>query len=155
MDIKAILGGAYTDEIGSQLTAAIGAEYVAKADHDALAESNKQLTAQVAERDSQIAGLSKFKPEEMQAQIDKLTADNKAATEKYAADLTAAKLSGAIETRLVKEGAVNVKAVRALLDGDKLALGEDGGVTGLDDQLAALRESDAWAFLLYTPHRLA
>ena len=146
MDFKALLGDMHTEEIEKQLTAAIAAEYVAKADHDALAESNKQLTSQVSDRDGQLEALKKLKPEELQAQIDKLTADNKAAAENHIAELAAAKLESAVETRLIKEGAVNTRAVKALLDSSKLAFGEDGSLSGLDEQIAALKTSDAWAF---------
>jgi hypothetical protein len=59
--------------------------------------------------------------------------------------LNAAKLGYMLDARLTKEGAVNLKAVKALLDNEKIKL--DGeSLTGLDDQLNALKTSDPWAF---------
>ncbi len=139
MDIKAILGNAYTDELAAKLTAEIGKEYKPIADFTA-------LEGQIKERDKQLEELGKLKPEELKAEIAKLQGENKAAAEKYAAELAAVKLNGAIENRLLKEGAVNTKAVKALLDGDKIKLAEDGSLTGLDEQLKTLRETEKWAF---------
>lgn len=51
----------------------------------------------------------------------------------------------AIDLSLVKHGAKNPKAVAALLDSEKIQLGEKG-VEGLDEQLEALKTSDAYLF---------
>lgn len=139
MDIKAILGNAYTDDIAVRLTAEIEKEYKPAADFEA-------LSGQLADRDRQLEELGKLKPEELKAEIERLQGENKTAAEKYAAELAAVKLNGAIENRLMKEGAVNIKAVRALLDNEKIRLSEDGSLTGLDEQLKALRENEKWAF---------
>ncbi len=139
MDIKAILGSAYTDDIAAKLTAEIEKEYKPVADFDALSK-------QLEERDKQLEKLSKLKPEELKGEIERLKGENETAAKKYAAELAAVKLNGAIENRLLKEGAVNTKAVRALLDGEKIKLAEDGSLTGLDEQLKTLRENEKWAF---------
>lgn len=78
--------------------------------------------------------------------FERLQSESKTAAEKHASELSAVKLNGAIENRLLKEGAVNTKAVRALLDGEKIKLSEDGSLTGLDEQLKTLREREKWAF---------
>jgi predicted RNase H-like nuclease (RuvC/YqgF family) len=51
----------------------------------------------------------------------------------------------AIELSLVKNGARNPKAVKGLLDVEKVEL-TDEGVKGLEEQLEALKESDAYLF---------
>ncbi len=51
----------------------------------------------------------------------------------------------AVELALVKNGARNPKAVNALLDTEKVEL-TDEGIKGLDEQLEALKESDAYLF---------
>lgn len=51
----------------------------------------------------------------------------------------------AIDLALVKNGAKNPKAVNALLDSEKVEL-TDEGIKGLDEQLEALKESDAYLF---------
>ena len=40
----------------------------------------------------------------------------------------------------------NPKTFKGLLDMDKVALSDDGALTGLDDQLAAIKQSDAYLF---------
>ena len=56
------------------------------------------------------------------------------------------KLDNAIETALTAAGARNTKAVRALLDVSKVKLGDDGKLSGWDEQLKAVQKSDAYLF---------
>jgi len=83
-------------------------------------------------------------------------ADTKASLDalqtKYDTDMTelnkqiaAAKLSGALEAALVKSGAKNTKALKALLDLDKIKLDNDT-LTGLDDQLGEVRKENDYLF---------
>ena len=51
----------------------------------------------------------------------------------------------AIDVSLIKHGARNPKAVAALLDAKKIEFSEDG-VKGIDEQLEALKTSDAYLF---------
>lgn len=62
------------------------------------------------------------------------------------AQLSAWKREAAIDAALASAGARNAKAARALLDLDKVQLGEDGKLEGLSDQLEALGRSDSWLF---------
>lgn len=64
---------------------------------------------------------------------------------KYNTDVAQLRLDSAVDLALAKAHARNGKAVRALLDMDKVQY-KDGTLSGLDDQLAALKTSDAWAF---------
>ena len=77
--------------------------------------------------------------------VNKLKDDLATLQTKYDTDLKDAKLNFAIETKLTKEGAVNTKAVRALLDSSKISLDGDN-LIGLDEQLKTLKESEKWAF---------
>lgn len=77
--------------------------------------------------------------------VDGLRAQLTAAQKKYDEDVASLRLDNAVNLALEKAHARNGKAVRALLDMSKVQL-KDGALTGLDDQLTALRESDAWAF---------
>lgn len=51
-----------------------------------------------------------------------------------------------LEVALNSSNARNVKALKGLLDMEKIVLGEDGNITGLDEQLEALKESDGYLF---------
>lgn len=78
--------------------------------------------------------------------VDLKTLQEKAAqVDTLQSDLAKTKLNYTLENRLIKEGAVNAKAVGALLDASKITI-EDGQVKGIDEQITALRESDPWAF---------
>ncbi|MDN6008703.1 MAG: phage scaffolding protein [Lactobacillus sp.] len=75
---------------------------------------------------------------DLQTRLDQ----NKTDSEQQIADI---KKSSAIDLALTQAGAKNIKAAKALLDGESLELAEDG-LKGLDDQLAALKESDGYLF---------
>lgn len=79
------------------------------------------------------------------SEITRLNGEIKRLGTEHQNALNAAKLGYMLDARLTKEGAVNLKAVKALLDNDKIKL--DGeSLTGLDDQLNALKTSEPWAF---------
>lgn len=75
---------------------------------------------------------------DLQTRLDQ----NKTDSEQQIADI---KKSSAIDLALTQAGAKNIKAAKALLDGESLEL-TDEGLKGLDDQLAALKESDGYLF---------
>lgn len=87
---------------------------------------------------------------DFQAEIDKLKADNKAKDDAASKQLKETQLNYQTELALVKAGALNTKAASALIDKDKLSLDEKGNVTGLDEQLEALKSDDSSKFLFKT-----
>lgn len=92
-------------------------------DFKANAKGNEDLTKQL---------------EDLQSRFDEI----KTSSEQQIADL---KKSSAIDLALTQAGAKNIKAAKSLLDGESLEL-TDEGLKGLDDQLAALKESDGYLF---------
>ncbi|MHC5407331.1 phage scaffolding protein [Listeria seeligeri] len=106
------------------------------------------LAEQLTQRDSDIDSLRKDSgtSAELKTQLEKLQSDYKEMETKSQADLAETRLNSAIDLAFTKEGAKNIKATRALLNFEKLELGDDGTVKGLDDQLAALKESDGYLF---------
>lgn len=105
------------------------------------------LQSQLTEHDTQLKDLKgKVKDsDELTAEIDKLQKANKEAKEKYEANLTAQQKSFLVDKALTGAGARNAKAVSSLLDLDSVEV-KDGQLTGLDDQLKSLRESDGYLF---------
>jgi hypothetical protein len=81
--------------------------------------------------------------------IDKLK-EQAAKAEKLEQDLAATKMQTNIAMRLMKENAVDVKAVGALLDMSKITY-ENDALKGLDEQITALKESHKWAFTVPAP----
>jgi hypothetical protein len=116
-----------------------------KSEAEAANETKKTLESTIAEYDKQLEELKKVDAEGLKAKIEELQTANTTAKTEYENQLKQIKLDAALETRLIKEGAVNTKAVRALLDVSKISL--DGeNLVGLDEQLKALKESEKWAF---------
>lgn len=145
MDFKEILGDAHTEEIEKALLKAVGKEFIPKAKFDEANEAKKTAESLIAERDKQIADLSKVDATALQTKIAELTAANTEAATKYQEDLQKVKLNALIENKLLASGAVNTKAVKALLDAEKITL--DGeNVKGLDEQITSLQEAEKWAF---------
>lgn len=73
-----------------------------------------------------------------------LKADVKNWETKYKNDLAAVKKDAAVDAAIMQAKGKNAKAIRALLDLDKVTLREDGTLDGLD--LEALKKSDGYLF---------
>lgn len=71
----------------------------------------------------------------------------KNAQKEHDAEIHALKVDNAVNAALLGEKALNVKAVKALLNLDKAELDEDGTVKGLADQIKTLKTADDSKFL--------
>ncbi|URJ46386.1 phage scaffolding protein [Paenibacillus polymyxa] len=123
--------------------------YVPKHRFDEINDAKKQLEGDLKERDKQLADLQKAAGDvpALQDQITKLQEDNKAATDKYNADMQELRLNTALKMAL--SGQVhNADIVAKLLDKTRIELDDNGAIkNGLDDQLTGLRESDGFLFV--------
>ena len=147
--LKTILGDAYTEDIDKKVSAEIGKGFVAKADFNTLNEEKKNLTTQLAERDSQLEELKKVDAAGLQAKIAELQKANADAKAEYEQNLKAAQLDYAISSSLTVAKGKDPKAVKALRDKNKVKLDGDK-LLGLDDQLEALKTSDPYLFEIET-----
>lgn len=122
--------------------------YVEKSKHDEVVEENKTLKTSVSDRDKQLETLkaSAGDNEELKKQIETMKQQNAEQEKAHKAELAQLRLDNAIENALTVAGAKNSKAVKALLDVSKVKLGEDGKLTGWDDQIKAIQKSDAYLF---------
>lgn len=121
--------------------------YVPKADFEAANTAKANLEKDIKARDKQLEEIKKSSGdnEELKKQIEALQTENKTAREKYDADMKELKLSTAIKLAL-GDSAHDADLVTGLFDKGKLILGEDGKVTGLDDQLKAIKKDKAFLF---------
>ncbi len=142
--MQEIVGEHYTEDLDAKVCAAIGERFVSKADFNALNETKKTLAGQITERDRQLEELKKVDAAGLQAEITRLQGENKTAVEKFKADLAAMKLDHALDNAILNAKGKNTKAIKALLQTDKLKLKDDGSVEGLD--LDALKASDPYLF---------
>ena len=77
----------------------------------------------------------------MKQTIENLQRDNKAAKDNFEAELAKFKLESAIDTTLLGSNVINTRAVKALLDIDKIKL--DGDVLiGINEQIEALKNAE-------------
>lgn len=83
--------------------------------------------------------------ESLKQKISELQEQNKQKDEEYKTQLNDLRMTNAIKLA-VSADAQDSDLVAGLIDKEKLILGEDGTVTGLDEQVKALRENKAFLF---------
>jgi DNA repair exonuclease SbcCD ATPase subunit len=147
---EAKLDGVIAD-IGKELPK----HFIPKDKYNEAAEAKKKLETDLQERDKQLEELKKSagSNEELKKQIETLQAENKKADEAWQTKLAQMQLDFALERALTAAKAKNAKAVKALLDMEKVKLDGDK-LLGLDDQLKELQKSDAYLFGDSTPGRV-
>jgi predicted RNase H-like nuclease (RuvC/YqgF family) len=121
--------------------------FIPKDKYNEVAEAKKKLETDIQERDNQLEQLKNAagNSEELKAQIEQLQADNKKASEEWQAKFAKMQLDFAIEKALTAAKAKNAKAVKALLDMEKVKLDGDK-LLGLEDQLKTIQQSDPYLF---------
>jgi hypothetical protein len=135
------------DSVIGDINKELPKHFIPKDKYNEVAEAKKKLETDIQERDKQFEQLKNAagNSEELKAQIEQLQAENQKAAEEWQAKMAQMQLNFAIEKALAAAKAKNTKAVKALLDLEKVKLdGEQ--LLGLDDQLKELQKSDAYLF---------
>jgi len=135
------------DSVISDISKELPKYFIPKDKYNEVAEAKKKLETDIQERDNQLEQLKNAagNSEELKAQIEQLQAENQKAAEEWQAKMAQMQLDFAIEKALAAAKAKNQKAVKALLDLEKVKLdGEQ--LLGLEDQLKALQQSDPYLF---------
>ena len=117
--------------------------FIPKSRFDEVNNTKKQLEKDLKDRDVQLENLknSSGDLETMKQTIENLQRDNKVAKDNFEAELAKFKLESAIDTTLLGSNAINTRAVKALLDMDKIKL--DGDVLiGISEQIEALKNAE-------------
>lgn len=129
------------------LTAFLDGAYVPKSRFNEVNEEKKTLTATVADRDKQLETLKKSTGDldALKNQIKSLQDANKKAQEEADAKMKELRINDAIKLAIVDK-AQDVDIVSSLFDKGKLILGDDGKITGLDEQLKELQKNKAFLF---------
>ncbi len=121
--------------------------FIPKDKYNEVAETRKKLETDLAARDQQLEQLKQAagNSEELKKQNEQLQAENKRAAEEWQTKMAQLQLDFALERALTAAKAKNPKAVKALLDMEKVKLdGEQ--LLGLEEQLKAIKESDPYLF---------
>lgn len=135
------------DSAIAEVNKALPLHFIPKDKYNEAAEAKKKLEADLQARDAQLEELKKAAgtSEELKKQIETLQTENKKAGEEWQAKVAQMQLDFALERALAAAKAKNAKAVKALLDMEKVKLDGDK-LLGLDDQLKTLQQSDPYLF---------
>lgn len=118
---------------------------VPKESYNTLADTKKKLEEDIADRDQQLEDLKKIDAADLQKQIETLQEENKTAKEDYEKELKGLQLSNAI--KLALNGKVHDEdIVSQLIDKEKVIIGDDGKIVGLDEQINSLKEDKSFLF---------
>lgn len=123
---------------------------------DSLESQVEDYQQQIKDRDDQLKKLQKSAEgnEDLQQQIKDLQQENDNVAKEWEQKLTQQQKESKLELALKDAKARNPRAVKALLDSEKISL--DGeNLIGLDEQLNSLKESDAYLFGEEQPKGLA
>lgn len=122
-------------------------DYVTKTRFNEVNESKKALSEQIADRDKQLTGLKKNAGDnqELKKQIEALQKANNEQKAAFDAQTKALRMDTAIKLA-VADSAQDAEIVSGLIDKSKLILGEDGKITGLAEQVDALKKDKAFLF---------
>lgn len=137
-----------TEEQAKKVMDSLDGNFVTKARFNEVNEENKTLKQSVADRDKQLEDLKKSSGDnaELKKQIETLQQQNAEQQKAHEAELKQLKLDNAIDTALTAAGAKNVKAVKPFIDTTTIKLGEDGKLTGLDEQLKEVQKTEGYLF---------
>lgn len=137
-----------TEEQAKKVMDSLDGDFVTKTRFNEVNEENKTLKQSVADRDKQLEDLKKSSGDnaELKKQIETLQQQNAEQQNAHEAELKQLKLDNAIDTALTTAGAKNVKAVKPFIDTAKIKLGEDGKLTGLDEQLKEIQKTEGYLF---------
>ena len=137
-----------TDEQINAIIEDYGKNYVSKTQFNEKNDAYKQAKQEIENLTNDISTLSEANKanEALQSQIKEL---QDAATKReadYNENIKNMKIDTAITKALSKSGAMNETILTGLLDRTKIAIGEDNTITGIQEQIVALKESDPYLF---------
>ena len=145
MDKEKLIAMGLTEEQAGKVMESLNGNFVTKARFNEINEENKTLRQSVSDRDKQLDGLKAAGSDnaDLKKQIEALQQQNAEREKSHKEELERLKLENAIDAALAAAGAKNVKAAKALLDASKIKLGEDGRLSGWEDQINEMQKSDS------------
>ena len=137
-----------TEDQAKKVMDSLDGNFVTKTRFNEVNEENKTLKQSVADRDKQLEDLKKSSGDnaELKKQIETLQQQNAEQQKAHDEELAKLKLDNAVEIALSGAKAKNGKAVKAMLDMSKVKLGEDGKLSGFDEQLKEVQKTEGYLF---------
>lgn len=133
--LKELIGEAYTEQIDQEVTKHLEHSFVSRKDFDTVTQEKQQLYQKLKDFDKASVEVERLLEEnkEFQNQIALLQSENQSIQKNAAIDLALTQAKGR-----------NLRAIKALIDMDKVTLNEDGVLKGLD--LEAIHQSAPYLF---------
>lgn len=145
MNKEALIAAGFTEEQASKILgihkAEVNGNYIPKTRFDEVNEQLKSARQEVADRDSQIAGLKKFEGtnKELTEKVKALEAENKDKAAQYERELKENKIKNAVRSSL-GESVFDPSLVMGLVDLSKVELNDEDEVkSGLKEQVESLK----------------
>lgn len=112
-----------------------------------VSEAKKQLETDIKSRDTQLEDLKKSAGDNdtLKTQIATLQSENKTKDTEYQQKIKDLTITNAIKLAIA-EKAHDVDLVSGLFDKSKLILGDDGKISGLDEQMKSLQDDKSFLF---------
>lgn len=148
MNKEDLIAMGLTEDQAKKVMASLDGNFVTKTRFNEINEENKTLKQSVADRDKQLDDLKKSSGDnaELKKQIETLQQQNADQKKAHDAEMAQLRLDNAIDSALTAAGAKNVKAVKPFIDATKVKLGEDGKLTGLDEQVKEVQKAEGYLF---------
>lgn len=108
------------------------------------------LKEQISQRDKDLKELKKVDAKELETKIAELEEKNKTLQEAHDKEMSETRRNLMIENSLMKANVKNSKAIRGMLELDKITIDGDE-LAGLEEQIKALKESDSYLFNIEEP----
>lgn len=108
-------------------------------DAESIVKIEEEYNKRQKEADEKIASLT--------SEIESMKAESSKTELRHAEEISALNKNNAVENALTRAGAITLKAVKALIDTDKIVIDEKGNVTGLSEQIEALQKSSDTKYL--------
>ena len=121
--------------------------YVPKTRLDEVIKDRDALKTQIADRDKQLEALKKIDAEGLQAEIERLQTENTTTKQQYESEISKMKLDSAIRDALRTAEARDIDMAIRLMDFSEVEFDKKGNLTGLDEQIAALKENEFGKYL--------
>ena len=141
-------------KIEQKIAEKLKSDYVAKIDYDVVVQTKQALEGQIQQRDTDIQALKESAKDnaDLQAEYQKFEKKYKADTANLQKQFLESRKNSAVDIAIMQAKGRNPKAIKALIDMEKVTLKEDGTIDGLD--IDALKQSDGYLFDVETTRRV-